>query len=66
MIFKKHMLQVLIKKDYASVSKYHTGELNNLLFNDVQVITDGYTSLVAQCGVFYRQAAECLYLPSDH
>lgn len=46
MIFKKHMLQVLIKKDYASVSKYHTGELNNLLFNDVQVITDGYTTLL--------------------
>lgn len=28
------------------MSKYHTGELNNLLFNDVQVITDGYTTLL--------------------
>ena len=61
MIFKKHMLQVLIKKDYASVSKYHTGELNNLLFNDVQVITDGYTTLLPNV-VFFIKDAQARYL----
>ena len=61
MIFKKHMLQVLIKKDYASVSKYHTGELNNLLFNDVQVITDGYTTLLPNVVFFIVKLLSALY-----
>ena len=29
MIFKKHMLQTIMKKDYSSVAAYHTGDLNN-------------------------------------
>lgn len=46
MIFKKHMLQTVMKKDYSSVAAYHTGDLNNLLFNDVLVITENFTTLL--------------------
>lgn len=46
MIFKKHMLQTIMKKDYSSVAAYHTGDLNNRMFNDVQVITEGFTTLL--------------------
>ncbi len=46
MIFKQHMLDEVMKKDYSKVSKYHTGELQNRMFNDVTVVTDGITNIV--------------------
>lgn len=46
MIFKQHMLNIIMKKDYSQVSAYHTGELNNRIFNDVSVITDGFATLL--------------------
>lgn len=45
-ILKQHMLESSIKKDYASISKYHTGELQNRMFNDVSVIADGFTTIL--------------------
>jgi ATP-binding cassette subfamily B protein len=42
---KQHMLNTIIKKDYASVTAYHTGELQNRMFNDVVVISDGFTTI---------------------
>lgn len=45
-ILKQHMLKVYIKKDYAEITKYHTGELQNRMFNDVAVIADGFTTIV--------------------
>lgn len=46
MIFKKHMLQTVMKKDYSSIASYHTGDINNLMFNDVTVITEGFTTML--------------------
>lgn len=45
-ILKQHMLSSIMKKDYASVSAYHTGELQNRMFNDVTVISDGFTTIL--------------------
>ena len=45
-ILKQHMLKVYAKKDYSAITKYHTGELQNRMFNDVSVIADGFTTLL--------------------
>lgn len=45
MILKKHMLSQIMKKDYAKVSEYHTGELQNRMFNDVAIISEGLTTI---------------------
>lgn len=46
MLLKKHMLSEIMKKDYSKVSEYHTGELQNRMFNDVTVIADGLTTIL--------------------
>ena len=45
-LLKQHMLKSIMKKDYASVGKYHTGELQNRMFNDVNVISEGFTTIL--------------------
>ena len=45
-LLKQHMLKSIMKKDYASVGKYHTGELQNRMFNDVTVISEGFTTIL--------------------
>ena len=45
-IFKHHLLDVIMKKDYSSVTSYHTGELQNRMFNHVNVVTDGFTKIL--------------------
>ncbi|MBQ7202381.1 MAG: ABC transporter ATP-binding protein [Eubacterium sp.] len=45
-ILKQHTLETINRKDYAAVSKYHTGELQNRMFNDVTVIADGFTTIL--------------------
>lgn len=46
MILKKHMLTEIMKKDYSRISAYHTGELQNRMFNDVAVVADGLTTII--------------------
>lgn len=43
---KQSILEVLLKKDYQEVSRYHSGELLNRLFSDIQIITDGVTGIL--------------------
>lgn len=43
---KQHMLKIIMKKDYSSVTKYHTGDLQNRMFNDVTIISDGFTTIL--------------------
>lgn len=43
---KQHMLKTIMKKDYSSVTVYHSGELQNRMFNDVTVISDGFTTIL--------------------
>lgn len=45
-ILKQHMLEVMMKKDYSRLSRYHTGELQNRIFNDVTIISDGFSSIL--------------------
>lgn len=40
------MLKNLLKKDYASVSDKHSGEILNRMFSDVQVVAEGVTGIV--------------------
>ena len=39
--WKKDLLHSLLRGDYASVSRYHSGELINRLNNDVRIVDDG-------------------------
>lgn len=43
---KQYMLKTIMRKDYSSVTKYHTGELQNRMFNDVRIISDGFTTIL--------------------
>lgn len=45
-IYKRLLLSEIIKKDYSSITKYHSGELQNRMFNDVSIVAGELTSLV--------------------
>ncbi|MBQ7740977.1 MAG: ABC transporter ATP-binding protein [Eubacterium sp.] len=51
-ILKQHMLETVLKKDYSKITKYHTGELQNRMFNDVTVISDGFTTILPNVVLF--------------
>lgn len=51
-IIKQHMLQTIMKKDYAAITAYHSGELQNRMHNDVNVITDGFTTILPSAVLF--------------
>lgn len=59
-IFRSHILDRIMKKDYAAVTKYHTGELQNRLFNDVNVVTDGFTNILPNSVFFVTRLASSL------
>ena len=62
-IFRSYILDKIMKKDYASVTKYHTGELQNRIFNDVNVVTDGFTKILPNSVYFFtRLASSLIYL----
>ncbi len=44
--FRKSVFSKLLKKEYTSVSKYHSGEILNRLFNDVSVVSDNVSTLI--------------------
>ena len=46
MALKGHMLKQILQKDYAAVSAYHTGDLQNRMFNDVRVVSDSFATLL--------------------
>lgn len=43
---KRHLLELIMKKDYSQVTSYHTGELQNRLFNDVGIVSEGFTKII--------------------
>lgn len=62
-IFRSYILDKIMKKDYAAVTEYHTGELQNRLFNDVNVVTDGFTKILPNSVYFFtRLASSLIYL----
>ena len=60
MILKKHMLSEIMRKDYSKVSAYHTGELQNRMFNDVAIIADGLTTILPSF-VFFMVKLVCAF-----
>ena len=49
---KRHLFGILIKKDYLSVSKFHSGELMNRIDSDVSVIVNGIIDIVPYAFMF--------------
>lgn len=45
-VCRDHMILTLSHKKYAATSRFHSGELMNRLFHDVQIITDGVTTIL--------------------
>lgn len=43
---RETVLRALLKKEYARVSDFHSGELLNRMFSDVSVVADGVTGLL--------------------
>ncbi|MGN1328615.1 MAG: peptidase domain-containing ABC transporter [Eubacterium sp.] len=63
MILKRYLLDVVMRKDYSEITSYHTGDLQNRMFNDVSVISDGFTTIIPQA-VFFgaKLLSSLLYL----
>ena len=49
---KQHMLKTVLKKDYGEITSYHTGDLQNRMFNDVNVIASGVTNIIPNIVLF--------------
>lgn len=59
-IMKRHLLNGIMKNDYSSVTAYHTGELQNRLFNDVGVVTDSFTKIIPNTVFFITKLSSAL------
>ena len=45
-IYRTYLLNLLVQKKYQQVSGFHSGEILNRMFNDIEVICDGFTSIM--------------------
>ncbi|MCM1316171.1 MAG: ABC transporter ATP-binding protein/permease [Alistipes senegalensis] len=45
-ILKKRVYETILTRDYATITGYHTGELQNRMTNDTTVISDGMASIL--------------------
>lgn len=62
-VLKSYLFDVIVKKDYSKISSYHTGDLQNRIFNDVQVVSDGFTNIIPQAVYFLsRLFSSLIYL----
>ncbi len=52
MILKKYLLDLVISKDYKKVTSYHTGDLQNRMFNDVRLVSTGFTTIIPEAAYF--------------
>ena len=43
---RAHILNTVMRKDYAGVTKFHTGEIQNRMTSDVTTISDGFTTII--------------------
>lgn len=60
MILKRYLLDTIMQKDYAKISAYHTGDLQNRMFNDVQLVSDGFTTIIPQTVFFATKLVSSL------
>ena len=49
---KRHLFNILLQKDYLSVSKYHSGDLMNRIDSDVAVIVSGIIDIIPYAVMF--------------
>ena len=49
---KNHIFKSLLKKDYLSVSEYHSGELLNRINSDVGIIVSGIITIIPKAALF--------------
>ena len=61
MEYRKYLLEQIMKKDYSKISSYHTGELQNRLFNDITIVTDGITTIVPD-STYYIVKLLCAFI----
>lgn len=63
MIMKRYLLDTVMKKDYSRITSYHSGDLQNRMFNDVSIVSDGFTTIIPQA-VFFgtKLLSSLLYL----
>ena len=60
---RSYVLKNLIRKDYASVRKLHSGEWINRMFSDVKIIAAGFTRIIPSAiGMAVRLLAACIAL----
>lgn len=52
MTLKKYLLDIIINKDYQKVTSYHTGDLQNRMFNDVTLVSNGFTTIIPEAAYF--------------
>lgn len=45
-MYRTYLLNILVQKEYQQVSRFHSGEVMNRMFNDIQVVCDGFTSIL--------------------
>lgn len=63
MDLKNHVFSALLKKDWQSVSAYHSGDLLNRLYNDINVIVTGVIGLIPTfLSLITRMVASLWYL----
>ena len=46
LLFKKKLFSAALRKEYGEITKYHSGELMNRLFNDAGIVVNNAASLV--------------------
>ncbi len=56
--FRETVFSKLLRKDYSSVSAFHSGEIQNRLFSDVSVVSENVSTLLPSVvGLFTRLGA---------
>lgn len=59
---KSRLFSTMIRKDYAKITSYHTGELMNRITSDVLVITDAVVNIVPNVTFFVVKLAGILII----
>ena len=59
---KRHIFNILMRKDYLSVSKYHSGELMNRIDSDVAVIVNGIIDILPYAVMFLTSIIGAFYV----
>ena len=49
---KRHIFDIILKKNYLSITKYHSGELLNRLNSDISVIVSGIMTILPSAVLF--------------